>query len=463
MNARHDNGGLSKRCGCARRKWSKCSHPWHFDFYYGRKYRFSLHKLAGWPLTKVMSKTEAEAFRDLYRSQIRSGTFVDPNAPAAEPSIDTRLTFGDVADHYIKRHVRVPTRRPYATREMERLLTTLRNAEVPAARGATVKLDTKYADEVTKADVEAIREARRERGREAARKWKAAREAEQPDEKRPKRPHVLPGCKGGEAGINRLLSRLRHLFNWAIGEGYVTSTPFKRNGVTVIRLDSRAEAPRYRRLAEGEEERLLSKASPHLHALIIAALETGCRLGELLGLQWSDVESETGAEGELIAQWLLFPATKTKTNETRRVPVTPRLNAVIAMRRLDPKGKPFKPTAYVFGNEVGEEVKSIKTAWRATCRRANISGLHFHDLRREFGSRLNETPGVSNHQVRDWLGHANITTTSRYLATTPKGLRQAAEQFAKHRPIPAPLSQTENQAVPVVEEVTDVTPPVTIN
>ena len=55
-------------------------------------------------------------------------------------------------------------------------------------------------------------------------------------------------------------------------------------------------------------------------------------------------------------------------------------------------------------------------AWRLTCQRARIRGLHFHDLRREFGCQLLEA-GASLHLVRDYLGHANITRTNTYLST----------------------------------------------
>ncbi len=78
----------------------------------------------------------------------------------------------------------------------------------------------------------------------------------------------------------------------------------------------------------------------------------------------------------------------------------------------------------MFGNRVGEKINSVKTAWAGTCRRAGISGLQTRDLRREFASRLRES-GASDHDVRDFLGHANITTTSRYLASTPLRLEQA--------------------------------------
>src|SRR5882672_6688393 len=82
----------------------------------------------------------------------------------------------------------------------------------------------------------------------------------------------------------------------------------------------------------------------------------------------------------------------------------------------------------MFGNDVGEQVVSIKTAWRATCRRAGVRGLHFHDLRREFGSRLLES-GADPHDVREFLGHANITTTSRYLASSALRLERALSRL----------------------------------
>jgi len=73
-------------------------------------------------------------------------------------------------------------------------------------------------------------------------------------------------------------------------------------------------------------------------------------------------------------------------------------------------------------------VKRVTTAWRAACRRAGLEDLHFHDLRREFASRLLES-GASNHAVRDWLGHTNLTTTNRYLSTCRVHLLQARALF----------------------------------
>jgi DNA-binding transcriptional MerR regulator len=87
--------------------------------------------------------------------------------------------------------------------------------------------------------------------------------------------------------------------------------------------------------------------------------------------------------------------------------------------------------AYVFGNAVGERLDSIKTAWKATCGRAGIEDLHFHDLQREAAWRWFEA-GVPLHHIRDLLGHADISTTSRYIAVTPTEL-QRSMQMAEER------------------------------
>jgi integrase len=436
VTSRHSNDGLYKRCDCARRQWLKCAHGWHFDFYKGRKWRYSLDVIArARGEQPPRAKGDAEALRDRIRGEIRSGTFTDPHAQPAPVPADARLTFADVADRYRDRYVRVPTRRKMAGHAIELHLEALKRAEIPAARGHSVRLADKPIAEITKADIEAIRDGRRQamrRAVEARVQWDAEAAARTTGETMA-RPKPREMAKGGETGINRLLARLRALLNWAIAEGYIDSNPFKRHGVTVIKLAGRAEQRRRRRVQGGEEQGLITHASPHLQALIIAALETGCRVGELLALQWRDIEQSSGPTGEPVPRRIVLPAEKTKDNETREIPVTQRLAAILEMRRVAPDGRPLSPAAHVFGNETGEPIASIKTAWKATCRRANIAGLHFHDLRREFASRVRETPGNSDHEVRDLLGHANISTTSRYLGSTPETRERAMHRFEQHQ------------------------------
>jgi integrase len=94
------------------------------------------------------------------------------------------------------------------------------------------------------------------------------------------------------------------------------------------------------------------------------------------------------------------------------------------MLRTDPAGDPLGPNAFVFGDEVGGGINSVKTAWRTACAKAGIEDLRFHDLRREFACRLLESR-AELHDVRDFLGHANITTTSRYLRSSTLRLERA--------------------------------------
>jgi integrase len=286
-----------------------------------------------------------------------------------------------------------------------------------------MRLEDKPIDAITKADVLAVRA------------WRRAELAAG---------RARAGAKGGEAGINRLLARLRHIFNWAIENGYVTVTPFKIGTVTVVKLNRSIEDARTRRLDaagdENEERRLLAHADPHLRAVLVAALSTGCRIGEVLSLQWSQIRRD--AQGE--PRWIVLPAAKTKTAEARTIPIGDRLRAELSMRQHAPDGTAHPPQAYVFGDETGAPVKSIRRQWEDAVLRAQGQtpvrkrgkltaasravlrsvDLHVHDLRREFASRLLES-SADLHDVQMFLGHAAITTTSRYLQSTPTRLARA--------------------------------------
>ncbi len=259
----------------------------------------------------------------------------------------------------------------------------------------------------------------------------------------------------GLAATNRDLSLLRAMFNWAIRTKHVKETPFKLGTESIVRLAR--EAPRSRRLEPGEGERLLAACGPHLRAVVEAALETGMRRGEILSLQWSQMRSEPRAE-------VFLPASKTKTRTDRRIPISGRLQMIIDMRKIGPDGQEHAADDYVFGNECGEQVTTFKRAWERAVlvahghkaqyvkreagegkkpvktavltieSRVLLRGinLHFHDLRREAGSRWLEG-GVGLHIVRDWLGHTNVAQTSTYLSGTMQGQHDAMKQDQARR------------------------------
>jgi integrase len=102
----------------------------------------------------------------------------------------------------------------------------------------------------------------------------------------------------------------------------------------------------------------------------------------------------------------------------------------------------------VFGNEIGERRGNVQQIWDVAVLRAHgheptlVRGklssqsravlrsinLRLHDLRRECGSRLLEA-GVGLHEVREWLGHRDISTTGRYLAVTGTSLQRALSRL----------------------------------
>jgi integrase len=210
------------------------------------------------------------------------------------------------------------------------------------------------------------------------------------------------------------------MFNWAVGREYLERSPFRRGTQNLIPMEQE-DNRRHRRLGVEEEARLLEVATGLLRPLIIAALDTGMRRGEMLALNWRDVEARPG--------WLRLRGETTKSGKTRWVPVsTTLLEAVLAFLRLDAAGEQKPADGWVFRNEVGAPIRYFKRAWLAACRMAGVTELRWHDLRHEYASRLVER-GVPLSQVRDLLGHASIVTTERYDNQKPEALMAAAKRL----------------------------------
>ncbi len=165
---------------------------------------------------------------------------------------------------------------------------------------------------------------------------------------------------------------------------------------------------------------------PRLYRLVVAGLETGCRLKEVLLLQWGDIDLTRGE--------LRIRASNAKTRKLRHIPIVARLRAVLEMGRHDPAGHPIGPDGYVFGDEVGRRLTSQQKAWETAVLKAHghppswvrhgltpesreayrTIDLQFRDLRHEAGSRWLEQ-GLPLHHVKELLGHASISTTDTYL------------------------------------------------
>jgi integrase len=110
-----------------------------------------------------------------------------------------------------------------------------------------------------------------------------------------RKPRIVNRRKGlrtlAPASINRTIELMRHMLNWAVGREYLDRTPFRRGTETLIRK-LQEDNRRPRRSSEDEETRLLEVAPPFLRSMIITALDTGTRQGEMLALRFGDIDSK---------------------------------------------------------------------------------------------------------------------------------------------------------------------------
>lgn len=425
----HKNNGLFKKCEHRRRDWPTCGDPWYMNFAHkGQSHRINLYKYADKARGYEMPKTEAETLRDRIRAEIREGTF---QSSGTDSTPANGRTLDDVAPLFLEWWAAQRERRPHRVEALKGVLDLICRTQIEGPRGTLIRMGDKPLREFETPDLEAFRAARRRIQQEADRKRRERAEKIATGDAEARRLPVsteTPRHRGGEIGTNRNLEVLRHLFNWAIETGHFKGeNPFLRFGRRVVKFAT--EKARERRLEGDEEARLLKHAEPHLAACIICAIDTGLRHGEITHLQWKDVLTDRAGRPKAF----FIRGEHSKTGKSRTVPIaSQRLFAVLEMRKLGPDGQEHKPDAFVFGNEVGEQVDSIKTAWNGTCRRAGISGLNFHDLRREHGSRMLEG-GVNLLTVSRLLGHAKVSTTDTYLKASDRlADKEVREWHRKH-------------------------------
>lgn len=171
---------------------------------------------------------------------------------------------------------------------------------------------------------------------------------------------------------------------------------------------------RLRWITREESERLIKASSlyartPYLRCFIVLALNTGCRRGELLGLEWSRVD--------FTRRLLFLEGRHTKTGVRRTIPLNDgAFHALNELRAWDNLHWPH--SEWVFTSEAGGHIRWLKTAFRNSCKRAGITDFRIHDLRHTCASWL-VMAGVDLYVVRDLLGHASVTTTERYAHLAP--------------------------------------------
>jgi integrase len=219
--------------------------------------------------------------------------------------------------------------------------------------------------------------------------------------------------------INRELALMKHSFNLAIREWeWIRESPLQK-------ISMEREPPaRDRWLTCEEEEYLLSVCPLWLKELIIFAIETGCRKGELLSLEWRNVD--------------LFKRVVTvlgkKTGERRTIPLTKKAFEVLKEKeKVRVKVRLIKEDL-VFTHSVGQRVNiyTLRSAFEDALKRAKIEGFRFHDLRHTFASRLAQM-GTDPYAIQKLMGHKTFTTTQGYAHHYSESLKKAMEALDTFR------------------------------
>lgn len=200
------------------------------------------------------------------------------------------------------------------------------------------------------------------------------------EEFRRKRRTSNPAIK--DATINRDLSVVRHILYWAVDQQLIAANPLARLKMAPER--------RIRRqiLSVAEEVLLLGAATGHLNAMILIALDTGMRRGEITSQQWGDIDFSQ--------KILAVTRSKTPGGEFREIPLTERLYAYLSEHR--------KPEGLVIEFH-GQPVRIVKRAWKTALKNGGIRHIRFHDLRHTFNTRLMES-GVLQEVRMAIMGHS---------------------------------------------------------
>ena len=179
--------------------------------------------------------------------------------------------------------------------------------------------------------------------------------------------------------------------------------------------------PRTDFLSPEECTLLLEHSGGVIHEMILAALRTGMRQGELKGLQWSSID---WVNRSITVRDSLSDYTKAlgspKGNRARHIPIDIDLFEVLVGRKRD--------VGFVFVDHAGQPFSHYRLSGALTrvCRRAGLRKVKWHTLRHTFASQL-AMNGTPLNMVQALLGHASITTTMRYAHVAPSALRAAID------------------------------------
>lgn len=214
---------------------------------------------------------------------------------------------------------------------------------------------------------------------------------------------TVRGKPRNPATVNRYLAVLSHAFTVAVKEWqWLDDTPMRK--VT----KGKETRGRVRFLSDDERVRLLKackeSSNAYLYPVVVLALSTGMRSGEIMGLTWDVVDLSKGYA-------ILHD---TKNGERRRVAITghalEQLKELSRVRRID--SKLLFPSKEVTHGKIQKSM-DLRKPWITAMQNAEIEDFHFHDLRHSAASYL-AMNGASLAEIAEVLGHKTLQMVKRY-------------------------------------------------
>lgn len=228
--------------------------------------------------------------------------------------------------------------------------------------------------------------------------------------------------------VNRTVNALKGILRRAVDWGFLQENPLK--AVKNLKED---DNQRVRFLSEKEEGRLMAALKARslelwrarnsanewraarnyqllpqlrpeypdfLEPMVLLAMFTGLRRGELFSLQWGDVDFEERV--------ITVRGENAKNFRSRRVNLSDQAINVLMSWKLSSSSERL-----VFTNGRGNKLTTVKKSFSSILKAAGIENFRFHDLRHHFASRC-AMQGVKIETIQAWLGHRHLDTTMKY-------------------------------------------------
>jgi len=236
------------------------------------------------------------------------------------------------------------------------------------------------------------------------------------------------GTVRADGTVNREMACLSHLFSKGVEWEMVEQSPFEKGKSLQVKEDNE----RLRYLEEDELQRLLAECPKHLRRIVVCAVNTGMDRGEILKLKWEQVHKGFIHLGVY------------KTRPARKIPINddlqqmfreimleqgPGAKYVFTYAASEDKLKGKRPVRERKGPAPApERIRSIKTAFTASLRRAGIEDFRFKDLRHTFASHM-VMRGATMKELQELMGHKTMNMTNRYAHLSPEHKKKAVNRL----------------------------------